>query len=75
LPSDDYNLVDKTLSVLEIADVLKEIYPSLEMVFVNQHLKMREIKVERDERINQLLHKKAPSLLEELKAYKKVFAF
>ena len=75
LPSDNYNLVDKTLSVLEIADILKEIYPSLEMVFVNQHLKMREIKVEKDERINQLVNKNAPSLREELEKFKKVFAF
>jgi UDP-glucose 4-epimerase len=75
LPSDNYNLVDKNLSVLDIADTLKEIYPSLEMIFVNQHLKMREIKVERDARIIQLMHQHAPSLLEELRTFKKVFAF
>ncbi len=75
LPSGDYNLVDKNLSVLEISDVLKTIYPSLEMIFVNQHLKMREIKVERDKRINQLVTRKEQSLLEELQSFKKVFAF
>jgi len=75
LPSDNYNLVDKNLSVLDIADTLKEIYPSLEMIFVNQHLKMREIKVERDGRVSQLMHKHAPNLLEELRIFKKVFAF
>lgn len=75
LSSANYNLVDKTLSILEIADVLKDIYPSLEMVFVNQHLKMREIKVDKDDRINQLVKRQAYSLLEELNTFKKVFAF
>ena len=75
LESANYNLVDKTLSILEIAEVLRDIYPSLEMVFVNQHLKMREIKVERDERINQLINSPSLPLVEELKTFQKIFAF
>ena len=40
-----YNLVDRDLQVLDIVDVLKEIIPDLEFNFVNQHLKLRELKV------------------------------
>ncbi|TRX60820.1 NAD-dependent epimerase/dehydratase family protein [Fulvivirga sp. M361] len=40
-----YNLVDRDLEVLDIVDVLKEIIPDLEFIFVNQHLKLRQLKV------------------------------
>lgn len=45
-PSGIYNVVGKNLTVLDIVDVLKEIYPDLEFNFVNQHLKLREINVD-----------------------------
>ena len=45
-PSGIYNMVGKNLSVLDIVDALKEIYPDLEFNFVNQHLNLREIKVD-----------------------------
>lgn len=73
--SDFYNLVDKNLTVLDIAEVIKELYPELEMIFVNQHLKMREIQVERDERMEKLLNEKERSLREELSEFKKSFTF
>jgi UDP-glucose 4-epimerase len=73
--SDFYNLVDKNLTVLDIAEVIKELYPELEMIFVNQHLKMREIQVERDERMQKLLNEKDRSLNEELSEFKKSFTF
>ena len=40
-----YDLVEDTLSVNYIADTLKEIYPEMEMLYVNQHLKLRELRV------------------------------
>jgi len=40
-----YNLVENVFSINSIVDTIKEIYPSLEMVFVNQNIKMRSLNV------------------------------
>jgi UDP-glucose 4-epimerase len=45
LPSDVYNIVDKNLTVLDILDVLKELMPDLEFIFINQHLRLHELNV------------------------------
>lgn len=75
LPSGAYNLVDKNLSILEVVEELRKIYPSLEMIFVNQHLKMREIKVDRDERLSSLIEAPEKDLKEELLDFKEMFTF
>lgn len=46
-----YHLADKILSINEISEVLKQVIPSLEMVHINQHIKMRELIVVPDLRI------------------------
>lgn len=38
-----YNLVNYNLSVNEIADTIKTIFPPLEMIFLDQHIEMRSI--------------------------------
>jgi UDP-glucose 4-epimerase len=45
VPSGVYNLVERNLSVLDIVEVIKEIYPRLEFIFINQHLSLRDLKV------------------------------
>jgi len=45
IPSDYYNIVDQNLQVLDIVDALKAIYPDMEFTFINQHLKLRELLV------------------------------
>ena len=45
-PSGIYNVVGKTMTILDIVDVVKEIYPELEFIFINQHLKLREINID-----------------------------
>lgn len=45
VPSGIYNLVEKNISILDIVDVMKEVNPDLEFIFINQHLKLRNIKV------------------------------
>lgn len=69
-----YNLVEKNLSVMEIAETLKMLYPELEMLFVNHHLKLRELKVETSPEIAALLGKATP-LQQELETFKTYFAF
>jgi UDP-glucose 4-epimerase len=47
-----YNLVENTFTINEIVDELKLIYPSMEMIFVNQNMKMRSLKVKPDIRLS-----------------------
>ena len=47
IPSGYYNVVDNNLQVLDIVDALKELYPEMEFTFINQHLKLRELLVNR----------------------------
>ncbi|HSZ24095.1 MAG TPA: NAD-dependent epimerase/dehydratase, partial [Cytophagaceae bacterium] len=41
-PSGIYNLSDKNIEVLDMIDVLKELYPDMEYIFINQHLEMND---------------------------------
>jgi UDP-glucose 4-epimerase len=74
LLSETYHLTDLNLSVVEIIDELKELYPDLEMIFVNQHMKLKEIRVTSDEQINQLITLKN-SFITELNQFKERFTF
>jgi len=69
-----YNLVENTFSVNQIVDEMKSIFPELEMVYVNQNIKMRNLIVKPDERISGLLsaeNKMAEDFLE----FKNHFSF
>ncbi|QSE96218.1 NAD-dependent epimerase/dehydratase family protein [Fulvivirga lutea] len=50
-----YNLVTRDLLVLDIVDELKQQIPELEFIFVNQHLKLRELKVKVNNEFNDKL--------------------
>lgn len=50
-----YNLVDRDLMVLDIVDVLKELIPELEFIFINQHLKLRELLIKPNAELNKKL--------------------
>ncbi|TVQ10173.1 MAG: SDR family oxidoreductase [Bacteroidetes bacterium] len=75
LPSGIYNLSDKNLSIAEIAEVIREIYPFMEVLYIDQHLVMREIKVEQDNRISPLMDVSPVSVKEELMDFKNNFSF
>ena len=75
LPAGIYNFSEQNLSIEQIAKVIQEIYPSLDMIFVNQHLVMREIKVLPDKRIMPLLKLPPVSFKEELERFKDKFSF
>ncbi|MFC2100405.1 NAD-dependent epimerase/dehydratase family protein [Bacteroidota bacterium] len=72
---DTYNLVEKNISINEVADVVKEIYPDLEIIFINQHLTMREILIKQDDRLKPMITRKDRTLKEELLSFKERFAF
>jgi UDP-glucose 4-epimerase len=74
--SGTYNLVDKNLQILDIVDVLKEMYPSLEFLFTNQHMNLRELKVSSESQLfDQIDRFKSRELKLELEEFKKRFAF
>ncbi|WP_420318397.1 NAD-dependent epimerase/dehydratase family protein [Ekhidna sp.] len=71
-----YNLVDKNLQILDIVDVLKEIYPSLEFLFTNQHMNLRELKINPQSRLFDFIDRfETKDLKEELVEFKSRFAF
>jgi UDP-glucose 4-epimerase len=76
VPSGTYNLVDKNLQILDLIDALKEIYPSLEFIFNNQHMELRELNVSRETKLfDHFPRFTSESLKDELLAFKNRFAF
>jgi UDP-glucose 4-epimerase len=55
LPSGTYNLVDRNIKVIDIIDVLKELIPGLEFIFINQHLRLPELHVKPNAFVNDKL--------------------
>ncbi|MEQ8926246.1 MAG: SDR family oxidoreductase [Fulvivirga sp.] len=71
-----YNLVTRDLLVLDIVDELKQQIPELEFIFVNQHLKLRELKVKVNDNFNNKLGiTNDKSFAQELKEFRSHFSF
>ncbi len=70
-----YNFSEHNLSIEHIANIIQQIYPSLDMIFVNQHLVMRELKVMPDERLTSLLNLPEISFKDELENFREQFSF
>lgn len=76
LPGGTYNLVERNLKVIDIVDELKQLIPDLEFIFINQHLKLHELNVKRNDLVNEKLGISAQkSLKEELQEFIKRFSF
>lgn len=76
VPSGIYNVVDKNVKVIEIAELIRDIYEDLELIFINQHLKLRELKVRPESMLREFIDFSNPlNLKEELKHFKDRFAF
>jgi UDP-glucose 4-epimerase len=76
VPSGTYNVIDKNLQIFEIVDILKELYPSLEFLFSNQHMNLRELTVSRESALYGHVTRYEPkSLRDELREFKENFSF
>lgn len=75
VPSGVYNMVDFNKSIMEIALTFKDIFPDLEMQFINQHLQLRNISVDEDCKIYKYLPKEDSNLKGELFSITNQFAF
>ncbi len=76
LPSDVYNVVDRNLKVIDILDVLKELIPDLEFIFINQHLRLHELNVKVNPLITDTLQiRNQRTLKEEVTGFLSKFSF
>lgn len=70
-----YDLVEDNLSINYIADALLDLYPGLEMIFVNQHMNLRNLKVKPNEAINSQIEIPVRTLKDVLQTFKDNFTF
>lgn len=76
VPTGTYNIVDKNLEILDVVDVLKEIYPTLEFLFINQHLDLKQMKVDRNSALREFVDfENQLTLKDELLDFKERFSF
>lgn len=75
VPAGIYNLSDKTLSILDIVDVMKIIYTDLESFFINQNYTGHNLQVERQSLLLNYIALPESNLEDELKVFKGKFTF
>ena len=75
IPSGNYNLVTKNLAVNDLAEVILDLYPACDRIFINQHLKLGSIRVSSESAIWQYVTINERSLHDELADFKNKFAF
>lgn len=75
LPAETYNLVEHNYSVNDVVEHLTVLYPQLEMLFVNQNMPMRNLKVKPDFRISSAKALSQINLKEDLEDFRRKFSF
>lgn len=75
IPAGTYNLTDKNLSILEIAEVMKAVYPELESFFINQNYTGHNLQVERNAVLQNYIVFPESNFEDELKEFKTRFTF
>ncbi len=75
VPAGIYNLADKTLSILDIVEVMKGIYNDLESFFINQNYTGHNLEVERQSALLNYISLPETSLEDELKTFSGKFTF
>lgn len=75
VPAANYNLVTKNLAVNDIAEVILDLYPGCDRIFINQHLKLGSIRVSKESALWNYVKINERSLTEELTDFKNNFAF
>lgn len=75
LPPDTYNLVEYNYNVNDVVEHLTKLYPHLEMLFVNQNMPMRNLKVKPDFRISSADALRKIDLELDLRQFREKFSF
>jgi len=68
-----YNAVDRVMPILDVASAIQELYPDMEMLYINQHMKMRELVVKPDEAVLSLIQTSKLTFKQELEQIMKRF--
>ncbi len=74
MDSDVYNLSHRKMSSLELVDALKELYPELETIFVDQHIPLHDLTMECDARFQEMLPGNT-TMVEDLVKFRELFTF
>ena len=69
------NVVERQASVQEIAETIGQIYPGIELLYIQQDMRLRNLHVEPDPRLAELDVVDSRALIEQLKEFRKSFAF
>ena len=75
IPSGTYNIAEHHFTINEIAKYLSKLFPELEYLSINQHIKMKHIHVQTPCKILEYFTFPDISIMEELRAFRKSFAF
>lgn len=76
IPNEVYNLGDVNCSMLDLVDIFKETFPELEFIFINQHLQLRNLEMDPENKIKQYIPFADANLKEEVADFKnRNFAF
>lgn len=76
LKSGTYNLVERTVKVMDIVEELKQLIPDLEFILINQHMHLSQLKIKENTRVNHALGiQNRKSLREELDEFIAQFSF
>ena len=74
MDSDAYNLAHRAMSTIELVDALREIYPALETIYVDQHIPLHDLTIECDARLHGLLPGDT-TMVEDLVKFRELFTF
>ncbi|MCF6238391.1 MAG: SDR family oxidoreductase [Candidatus Marinimicrobia bacterium] len=73
LKPDVYDLTARNLTIQEIVDGVKTVFPETEILFINQHVTPWELRVKPDARLSDHLRLEDGTFLDEIKEFKKQF--
>ena len=69
-----YNLSHRKMSSLDMLDALKDLYPDLETIFVDQHIPLHDLTMECDERLKGMMPGDT-TMVEDLMKFQELFTF
>lgn len=75
IPSDIYNLTERNLEIYDLIDEMKDLYPSLEFIFINQHLELREQKINPETKLVKYIPLVETEFKKELAEFRAHFTF
>ena len=74
MPSGVFNLAHRKTSPMQLVEALRELYPELETIFVDQHIPLHDLTIECDDALRALLPADG-TLVEDLVKFRELFTF